>query len=598
MSTLDPLGSFPELALSLKSSAVLVADVVESVRLAEEGEQDAIERWVRFVKLVGQDILPNTEGRLVKSTGDGFLLEFKSVPDAVYAAFKIQSLSAHENRDVPEERKEWLRIGIETGRIYVSELDVFGADVNRAARLAGLAQGGEIVVSAKARDQITISLDADIEDMGENFLKNIKEPVRAYKLHPPGKAGPERRPLSIDDMLPSIAIIPFAVWGGDDAAMAGLGDVIAEELILAMSRSRYVNIISRMSTMAFRNRADDFDAIAKHLNARFVVSGSCRISGGTILANVELTEPRSKRMIFAQRFHIPLPAILAGDNSALEAVVDAISSAIVSRELDRIRVQPMPTLETYTLLIGAVSLLHRFSQDDFFLAHKILEELTHRAPRYAASHAWLANWYTLKVQQGWTQNIREDAMRSEQMAKMALDLDPDSSLALSIRGLVSTNFKRDYAEAEKFYSQAVEKNPNDAMAWILKAAMYVVSDQGKAAISCCNTAIKLSPLDPQAYFYESALAASHFVSGDLAKAIEIGTKSFKQNRQHASTVRLLAAAHWFDGDEEKARQYLDEMFRMHPDFTVSGYRRSSPTAASKVGERMVQAFRALGVPEQ
>lgn len=596
MSDLDPLGTYPELALSLKSSAVLVADVVESVRLTEEGEQDAIERWLRFVQLVSNDILPQTGGRLVKSTGDGFLLEFKSVRDAVRAAFDIQALSAEENKDIPEERKELLRVGVETGEIYVSDLDVFGADVNRAARLAGLADGGEIVISAKARDQITVSLDANIEDMGENFLKNIKEPVRAYKLRPPG--GPTTRSLaiSVDDLLPSIAIIPFSVRGSDDGA-GGLGDVIAEELILAMSKSRYVKVISRMSTSGFRDRTHEFDAIAEHLDARFMVTGACRMSGDTVLINVELNETRSQRLVWSDRFKIPFAAMMAGDSGAVEEIVGGISSAIVSRELDKIRVQPMPTLDTYTLLIGAVSLLHRFSRDDFFLAHKILEELTHRAPRYAASHAWLANWYTLKVQQGWTADIAEDALRSEQMAKRALDLDPDSSLALSVSGLVATNFKRDFGEAEKFYSEAVERNPSDSMAWLLKGAMHAVSDQGASAVSCCKTAVKLSPLDPQAYFYESLLASAYFVAGQYEHGIKVATRSLLQNRLHASTLRVLAACHWYSGDEQQARHYLQQVLEVQSGFSISKYRSGNPTAASKVGERMVSMFRALGVPE-
>ena len=597
VSTLDPLGSFPELALTLKSSAVLVADVVESVRLAEEGEQDAIERWVRFVKLVGKDILPKSGGRLVKSTGDGFLLEFKSVPDAVHAGFKIQSLSAHENRDVPEERKEWLRIGIETGRIYVSEMDVFGADVNRAARLAGLAQGGEIVVSAKARDQITVSLDADIEDMGENYLKNIREPVRAYKLRPPGLAPSVLTPLSIDDLLPSIAIIPFSARGGG-ADSAALGDIIAEELILSMSRSRYVNVISRMSTAGFRDRVADPQAVLKHLNARFMVTGTCRASGDALLVDVELTETRTQRMLWGERFQLDQKALVAGDNGQLEEIVAGINAAIVSREVDRIRVMPMPNLESYTLMLGAISLLHRFSRDDFFRAQNVLEELISRVPRYAAAHAWLANWYTLKVQQGWSEDRAAEVIKAKNASKKALDLDPDNSLSLYVAGLIETNINKRFDEAEKLYSLAVEKNPNESMAWLLKGAMYAFSDQGTAAVSCCEMGRKLSPLDPQKFFYDSLSATAYFTARRYPEAAELAKQSLRSNKLHASTLRVLALSRYFIGEEAQALEAIDQLRMLEPNFSISEYVARAPSAAFKIGDEIVRAFRALGVKEK
>lgn len=596
MSTLGLPGNFPELALSLKSSAVLVADVVESVRLTEEGEQDAIERWVRFVKLVGHDILPQSGGRLVKSTGDGFLLEFGSVREAVSAAFKIQELSADENRDVPEARKEWLRVGIETGKIFVNEMDVFGADVNRAARLAGLAEGGEIVVSAKARDQITVSLDADIEDMGENYLKNIREPVRAYKLRPSGLAPSVLPALSIDDLLPSIAIIPFSARGEENGSGA-VGDVIAEELILSMSKSRYVNVISRMSTTGFRDRVADPQAILKHLNARFMVAGTCRMSGDALLVDVELTETRTQRLLWSQRFRLDQKALIAGDNAQLEEIVAGINAAIVSREVDRIRIMPMPNLETYTLLLGAISLLHRFSKDDFFRAQMVLEELINRAPRYAASHAWLANWYTLKIQQGWSEDLSAEAIKAKNASKRALDLDPDNSLSLYVAGLIETNVNKRFDEAENYYARSVASNPSESMAWLLKGAMHAFTDNGKLAVSCCETAVKLSPLDPQAFLYKALLATSYFSARDYEKAIKVGEASLRENRLHASTLRVLACCHWYAGQETEARRYAELVGHVQSDFSISNYRARHPSAETESGKRVIAAFRALGVPE-
>lgn len=598
MASVVPLRAYPELVLSLKSSAVLVADVVESVRLTEEGEQDAVERWVRFVGLVKQDILPPTNGRLVKSTGDGFLLEFPSVREAVEAAFMLQTTSAVENDGVPDERKEMLRVGIETGTFLVNDLDVFGADVNRAARLAGLARGGEIVISAKARDQITAILDAEIEDMGENYLKNIREPVRAYRLRPPGMEAVARPRFNVDDLLPSIAVIPFSTRAGN-VAPDGLGDVIAEELIRAMSRSRYLNVISRLSTAGFRDRPDSFNAIHKHLNARFILSGRFWADADAVVLDAELMEARTGRRIWGDVYRCSLRGVIEGQIEALDDVIGAVSLAVMNRELDRVRVQPMPTLETYSLLMGAISLMNRFSRDDFDLSRKILEELVERAPRYAAPKAWLASWYTLRVQQGWSSvgQVPEDTIKSAQLARQALDIDPDSSLANTISGLVSTIFYKRFDDAETYYSAAVEKNPNDSLAWLLKGAMHAFSDNGKLAVSCCETARKLSPLDPHGFFYDSLLASAHITAGNYDQALAFAESSIKANRMHASTLRALAVAQFLCGDEGAARATIKHVMVQEPDFSISNYRARAPSAAFKIGAHIMSVFRQLGVPE-
>ena len=227
---------------------VLLVDVVESVRLMEDDEEGVILRWLRLVDHVVKDVLPASEGRLVKSTGDGLLLEFMRVQSAMTAAFAIQRASDIANLGLPADRRMLLRMGAQVGEVIADEHDVYGRGVNLAARLTTLAGPGEIVVSAGVRDQLTPILDADVEDLGECFVKHMDKPVRAYRVGPPGP-----RPViepgagALPELLPSIAVIPFSVRGTEPEHLM-LGEMLADEIIAALSRTSELHVISRLST--------------------------------------------------------------------------------------------------------------------------------------------------------------------------------------------------------------------------------------------------------------------------------------------------------------------------------------------------------------
>ena len=217
-----------------------------------------------------------------------------------------------------------------------------------------LAGPGEIVVSANAREQLTPVLDADVEDLGQCYLRNLPEPVRAFRVGPPGphpviKVG---RPLG--ELRPSLAIVPFTVLGGE-GEQSVLGEVLAEEMIRSLCRSNELSIISRLSTTVLRGRDLALDAIGQLLHADYVVSGKCRISGDRIILDAELAEAKSGRIVWSDRVTDHIAGILSGDQHLIGEVVADVSRAIVARELQRSRTQPLPTLEGHTLLMGAVA---------------------------------------------------------------------------------------------------------------------------------------------------------------------------------------------------------------------------------------------------
>lgn len=575
---------------------MLIVDMVESVRLIEHDEDGTISRWLDLVRLIENDLLPANKGRLVKHLGDGMLLEFGDVRTAVLAAFAIQQASDRENVDKPSDRRMLLRIGIEVGDVIVDDHDIFGHGVNLAARLANLARPGETVVSASVREQITPELDADVEDLGECFLKHVKDPVRAYRIGPPGRHPTRSVAIPVGSLLPTLAVIPFM---GRDVAEEHqvLGEILAEEMIRQLSRSPDLNVISRLSTTAFRGRVISLDEIRTHLNANYVLSGIYRVHGERVVLDAELAEAKSSHIVWSRHVEDKIRGIIGGEQEAIGHLVADIRKAVMSRELQRTQALALPTLENYSLLMGAIALMHRLSRRDFERARTLLETVIERAPRSAIPLAWLANWHVLKVTQGWTNDPDRDNKLAFDRTQRALDADPENSLALAIDGLVHTHLQKRLDIAQERYELAIQANPNDPLPWLLSGTLHAFMDDGKRGVEQTETALSLSPLDPHRYYYDSLAASAHLTAGDYGRVLVLAKQSLRANRSHTSTLRVIAIAQWQLGDREAARNSIEEVLALEPDFTVSRYLERTPSASFKIGKKIAKILREIGVPD-
>ncbi len=575
--------------------AVLVVDIVESVRLIEQDEETAIARWLSLVNHVEADLLAAGEGRLVKGLGDGMLLEFSDVRAAVSAAFAIQHASKRQNFGVAPDRQMLLRMGIEISDVIIECRDVYGHGVNLATRLAGLAGPGEIVVSARVREQLTPVLDADVEDLGECFLKHVQHPVRAYRIGPPGPRPVITPGFSLGELRPTLAVIPFTAREATTEQDV-LGEVLAEEMIRELSRSPDVHVISRLSTTAFRGRVVTLAEINAHLNADYVLSGIYRVDGPRIILDAELAEAQSGHVAWADRVHDHLAGILGGEQELVGRVVADIRRAVMSRELQRARSQALPTLKGYTLLMAAITLMHRLSARDFEHARNLLQTLIDRAPRQSIPQAWLAKWHVLRVQQGWSADPGQDRQLALRCTRQALDTDPDCSLALVIDGLVHTNLLKRLDIAQERYNRAIAANPNDSLAWLLKGTLHAFMDQGQQAVENTELALKLSPLDPHRYYYDSLAASAHLTAGHYDRALELARRSLCANGSHTSTLRVMTVAQWELGQTDEARKTAQELLRLEPGLTTDGYLRRAPSAPFKIGKKIAEVLRQAGIP--
>jgi adenylate cyclase len=575
---------------------LLFVDVVESVRLMEENEDGVVRRWREFIGAVERDILPSHQGRLVKSHGDGLLLEFPTVPPAVKAAFAIQRASTGVNAGVSPSQHILLRMGVHFGHLIADDHDVYGTGVNLAARLMGLAGPGEIVVSADVRDQLTPVLDADMEDLGSCYLKHVHEPVRAYRIGPPGpRPVIEPGSVSMPQLRPTVAVIPFAERTGKPDQQV-VGEVLADEIIGALSRSSELTIISRLSTTVFRGRETSIDEVSRYLNANYVLSGAYRKVGSRLRLNLELASSEPGTVVWSETIEGNAHALVSGKDGVVDNIVSGVSMAVMARELQRAQSQPLPTIESYTLLMGAIALMHRLSQQDFDRSREMLQALTERVPRQAIPWAWMAKWHVLRVQQGWSDDPSVDAQLALDCGRRALNADPHCSLALVMAGFVHTNLLKQLDRAEEQYDLALRINPNDGLAWLLKGTLHAFKGEGELAIDHTQRALKLSPLDPHRYFYDSLSATAALSAGKYKRAVELATRSLRANRTHTSTFRALAIAQWQLGLHNDARKTVSELLRLEPSLTVTRYRERHPSGGFETGKIWSSALQGAGVP--
>lgn len=576
---------------------IMVSDLVDSVRLIEKHEEETIRRWRGMVDRTRRGVLPPNHGSMVKSTGDGMIATFDSAGDALKSAFALHALANEGNAGFAPDKHMLLRIGCHVAEVVGDAVDIYGHGVNLAARLCSLAGPGETVTSADFRDLVTPSLDGEIEDLGDNFVKNLAGPVRAYRVGPPG-ADPRRgiAPAKRLDMRASIAVIPFLARDGTPRNRV-LGDVLADEVIAALSRSPELHVISRLSTAPFRDRTVSASQVALHLGTAYVLSGAYLVTRGKLHLSVELTSASNDAVVWADSLTGPASALLDPLNDMVQRLVAETSRAIVSNEIARVRIRPLPTLESYALLMGGIAMMHRLSLSDFDRSRQLLQTVIDRAPREPVPNAWLAKWHVLRVQQGWTTNAKEDANRALEFTRRAIDADPGCSLAHAISGFVHTNLLKKFDIAQDCYEQALAANPNDSIAWLLKGTLHAFKGEAEPALEGTEKALQLSPLDPLRYFYDSLAATAAMSAGKYDRAIELAKRSLRANRTHTSTLRALAIAQVRSERMDEARETVATLRRLEPNLTASLYLERNPSGAFPTGKVWAEALVAAGLPQ-
>jgi adenylate cyclase len=585
--------SWPELHRVRR--ALLVVDVVESVRLLQAYEADVIDRWRRFVGEVRDRVLPGRGGRLVKSLGDGMLIEFEEVTEAVATASELHARIGAYNAGRDLSAEIHLRAGVHLADVVSDELDVYGAGVNLAARLAGLATPGSTVVSADVRDHLLPGLDPEAEDLGECQLKNIAGTVRAFRIR--GELVEPALPTfdTFWDERPTIAVLPFETRARD-ANSAVVGEILADQVIRDLSVNSAWRVISRLSTMGMRGRHIGLSQLQQQLKLNYVTSGRCRVVGDVVQVSVELAHASSASVVWTGIVEGKKSDVLMVDGPLGARIVDSITGAIFDFEVKRSRSQPLPTLASHTLLFSAVALMHRLSKNDFQRARTLLEHLCERHPRAPEPHAWFAKWHVMKVVQGWSNDAQADAVAGHACAQRSLDERADHALGLAVDGLISGFLQHDLDISQRRYEAAIASNPNEALAWLFLSALHAYKDRGQEAAQAARTALHLSPLDPLRYYYDSFAAHAMLAAGHLDEAVALAQRSMRANCTHMPTHRSLAIALALDGQIEAARQAVDGLLRVAPNYSIAVFESKYSGRGSVFAARCAEALRVAGLP--
>lgn len=603
MSTTDSQGEgWPELVRATKT--IVVVDVVESVRLMQANEADVIDRWRRFVHEVRSQVLPAHQGRMVKSLGDGMLLVFDEVTPAVAAAMAIQSRLGSYNRGRERATCLQLRIGAHVCEVVQDEHDIYGPGVNLAARLAGLAGADEMVATTSVADELIAGVDAGIEDMGACWLKHIDHPVHCIRLRPPGAmavaAAPSNREaleLQLTERVrATIAVLSFEGLDSSLPHERVIGEMIAEGVIAQLSRSIELQVISHLSARRLHKRQLSVESVAALTGAAYIMSGSVVAGHDKLLINAELIEARTDTVIWADRLSCVRDDLLQAPSPPLDQLANLAHEAILETEARRALTQPLPTLEGYSLLTGSVGLLHRATPSDFKRAREGLELLAERVPRHGAAYAWLAKWHCLRIIRGLTESPGGERDAAVWRIEQALERDSTSSIAWSLSGLVYGFLAKDLGRADQAYATALQHNPNEALAWLFTATLRSWQGRGEEAVVAAEQALRLSPLDPIRYYYESLAAAGYLANKQYDKAQALCHSSLRLNRSHTPTYRVLAIAQMLAGAGDAARDTVQCMLAFEPQLTVGLYLARYPGAAHEHASLYADALRAAGLP--
>lgn len=585
------------LALTRQQKVVLVVDLVESVRLMQSSEADVVQRWQVFSHRAAGAVLPRHEGRLVKSLGDGLLAEFDSARQALKAVFDLHDEMSQISQGLGNEQAMRLRAGIHSGEVFLGEADIYGANVNIAARLASLAAPGETVASATVRDCITDGLDAQVSDLGECYLKHVQQPVRAFQV---GRCGAPPRSSSTGfhsaNLAPAVAVVPFDVQGVDPSH-AFLGELIADGVIGHLCHVSTLRVISRLSTTALRGSSNSLILARQQLQADFVLSGTCVVDGDRLMINAELAEVVSQTVVGTRRLTSHTSDLLQADSEIVAAIGDLVREAVIDFVAVNISAKPLPTLSSSALMLGGIVLTHRCGRQDFQKAYEVFSYLSERLPRHAVLPGWIAKWHVLRIAQGWAADAQVAARQALDLSNRALDLDPDCALALTIDGFVRSDLFKDFDTAMCRYEAAIQINPNEPLAWLFKGLLHGYQGEALAAIEGVDRALSLSPLDPSRYFFDSLAASAYLAANQPAMAVEMAQRSIRANASHASTLRVLVISQVLVDNMDAARDVVKKLMGIDPGFTVSQFlSRRSEHPFSEMSRVCADALLRAGVP--
>jgi len=584
-----------ETRVQRRLAAILAADAVGYSRLIgadEEGTLAALK--AHRLELIDPKV-ERHHGRIVKTTGDGALIEFASVVDAVRCAIDVQRGMAERNTGVPSDERIEFRIGINVGDIVIDGDDILGDGVNIAARLEGLAEPGGVLVSRAVRDQVRDRLDLVLEDLGEHELKNIARPVRVYRVRASveSKAAPARgETLPLPDK-PSIAILPFANMSGDPE-QEHFADGIAEDIITGLSRLRWLFVIARNSSFTYKGRNVDVRQVGRELGVRYVLEGSVRKGGNRIRITAQLVEAETGNHLWAERYDRALGDVFAIQDEITKSVIGCIGPELYTAEHDRLKRKPPQNLDAWESFVRGMFLYSQHSDAGTKEALGMLDRAVELDHGYAKAHGLRAVCLAWRAIQGWEDRDTAFAEVAEG-ANRAVACDPQEPWAYIAHGFVAVS-KRHNPEAVGAFTRAIDTSPNFAYAHGLLGSQHALGGRPDQAVECIDRGVRLSPRDIFGDEYQLYYAFAHFQAGRYADAASAAQLAIQQRPGHPVLYIMAAASYGLGGDTDKAKKSIAQLINLVPNFSAADLEENFLYYRREDRSRLARGLRTGGLP--
>jgi adenylate cyclase len=578
-------------------AAVLAADVVGYSRLMEVDEAGTLARLKTIRLELIDPAITNCKGRIIKTTGDGMLVEFKSVTEALRCAVDFQERMARRNLDMPASRALLYRIGINLGDVIVEDNDIFGDGVNVAARLESIAEPGGICISAAVRDQVGDRLEVGYADLGEQQVKNINRSIRVFKVLIDGKrsadahAGSDRPAVSQSGpRKPSIAILPFVNMSGDPE-QEFFADGLTEDIITELSRFRELLVISRNAVFVHKGKPAKAKQIAREFGVDYVAEGSVRKAADRVRVTVQLIDGETETHLWAERYDRKLEDIFAIQDEVTASIVSTLFGRVEAARQGRVQRKTTGNMAAYEYVLAGKVLHHASKRDCNAEALRNLDRAIELDPNYAHAHAWKA----CVIGQAWLHGWCEDRPASERMIlnelQTALSLDDNDADVHRILAALNLNFN-EHDKAAYHQERALSLNPNSDLIVVQQGELLTWLGRPEEGIEWVRRAMRLNPYHPERFW--SHLGRAQYSARAYADAIASFSKPTAPDHTHHA---FMAASSAQLGDRVAAAAHAREVIEQERNFSAQTFLETLHYRAPSDAEHLREGLLKAGLPK-
>ena len=591
-------------------AAILGADIMGYSALMERNEEETHHRVGTELDRFRHEI-ERSQGRIFSFAGDGLMAEFPSVVEALKCSLRVQAEAAKRNAWLPPDEQIRFRIGINSGELVLQKGRTGGTAVNIAARLEQIAEPGGICLSGAVFEQVRRIVTASYEVLGEQRLKNIRDPIPAYAIRAATCSAwigmpalprltrstiPDTGPTEATvEYRPSLAVLPFRTLQKDQSD-AYFAEGMVDDIIRALGGLKDLVVIARSSTQTYAGTPLDLRRVGYELDVQYVVHGSVRRSGTMLRIAVELSEAQSRQMIWADRFDGEITDLFDLQDRIAIRVATAVAPQLRERELSRALRKHPASMTAYDLTLQALDQLNRMDRASIERARELLQQAIEVDPDYASAYSRLASLHLRWVAQGWSENELADRQTAASNSRLAIERDRNDAVALAIYGHIQSYLLKDYNVAIDYLDRAMAVSPSCALAWGYSSLTCGYLGDYATAVARAERAVRLSPMGPDAFWFEHYLSQAYYLSGRHQDAIAWARMSDAHNSSITANLRCLIASLVALDELDEARQIGRRLLRLVPTFRLTTFRALTPLRGA-VRDEFAERLKRAGLPE-